>query len=622
MSRNEISTSSRIKEDLVKLPELPGVYIMRDQKDTIIYVGKAKSLRKRVQQYFRKSHDEGVKKNQMVSIIDHFEYIVTDTEMEALVLENNLIKEHRPKYNTLLRDDKTYPYIKVTVNEEYPRVYMTRSVSKDKARYYGPFTSAKSVKDTIELIQKICKLRTCNNKFPDNIGKVKPCLNYHIHQCKGVCCGGISKDEYRERINRALDFLDGDFKSIVEMLNTKMQEASENLEFEQAAEYRDLIESVKFCIQKQKITDTNNEDRDVIAIVREGEDAVAQIFFIRDGKLIGRDHFFITARVEEKREELTRAFIHQFYSGTPYIPRDILVQDEIVDAELTMDWLSAKRGKKVYIITPKKGQKERLVELAQKNAKLILSKNKEAIKREEARTVGAVKEIAQLLGLDSIRRIEAYDISNISGFNSVGSMVVFEKGKPHRNDYRKFKIKTVSGPNDYASMEEVLTRRFTHVGKAAENDSFDRLPDLIMMDGGKGQVNIALKVLDKLNLNINVCGMVKDDHHHTRGLFFKDNLMPIDKNSEGFKLITRVQDEAHRFAIEYHRSLRSKGQVKSFLDDIAGIGPQRRKALMRHFSGAEEMSLATVEEISKIPSMDMRSAQAICDYFHKENQET
>lgn len=609
-----------ISEELKKLPGDPGVYIMRDRYDAVIYVGKAKNLKNRVSQYFRKSHDEGIKKNQMVTIIERFEYIITDTEMEALVLENNLIKEYRPKYNTLLRDDKTYPYIKITLGEKYPRIYSVRRVAKDGARYFGPFTSAKSVKDTIELLQKICFIRTCSNNFSKSQGKVKSCLNYHIKQCKGVCQGLISEEEYSGNVERAIKFLEGDYAPIEKMLTEKMQEKSRAMEFEEAAFYRDLIESVKFCIQKQKITYSDQDDRDIIAIAAQGTDAVAQVFFIRDGRMIGRDNFSMSRENEEERNELYSAFINQYYSGTPYIPHEIFIQDEIEDREIVEEWLSGKRGKKVYIRTPKRGQKEKLVELAEKNAKLILSQGSERIKREEGRTIGAVKEIASLLGIEHIHRMEAYDISNTSGFASVGSMVVFENGKPKRADYRKFKIKSVQGPDDYSSMKEVLTRRFLHgmedEKKGAMKNSFTRFPDLILMDGGKGQVNIALGVLKELGLSAPVCGMVKDDRHNTRGLYYNGSELPIDKKSEGFKLITRVQDEAHRFAIEFHRSLRGKAQVKSFLEDIPGIGDKRRKALMRAFTGVSDMREADIDSLMSVPSMDRKSAEAVYNYLH------
>ncbi len=609
----------QIEEELKKLPDQPGVYIMHDEKDAIIYIGKALSLTKRVHQYFQASHDEGIRKKQMVSHIKRFEYIVTDSELEALVLECNLIKEHRPKYNTLLRDDKTYPYIKVTLGEAYPRVLFSRELKKDKAKYFGPFTSAGAVRDTIDLVQKLYKLRTCNQKFPDAFGKKRPCLNYHMNQCLGVCTGKVSEEEYLKNVTDAISFLDGKYQPILKELKEKMEEASAELEFEKAATYRDLIESVKRCVETQKITDSDGEDKDIIALATDKEDAVVQIFFIRNGKMIGRDHFFLNVKMEESESDIIEAFLTQFYAGTPVIPKEVYIQTEIEEADTIAAWLSEKKGKKVYLQTPKRGAKEKLVELAKKNAQMVLDSDKERIKKEEGRTIGAMKEIAALLGMDKINRMEAYDISNTSGFESVGSMVVFEKGKPKRSDYRKFRLKTVEGPNDYASMKEVLTRRFEHGLRDMEEEnenSFTAFPDVIMMDGGKGQVNIALEVLEELNLHIPVCGMVKDDRHRTRGLYFHNEEIPIDKYSEGFKLITRLQDEAHRFAIEYHKSLRGKAQVKSFLDDIKGIGPARRKALMRAYQSAEDMKNATVDDLANIPEMSREAAENLYAYFH------
>ena len=609
----------QIEEELKKLPDQPGVYIMHDEKDAIIYIGKALSLTKRVHQYFQASHDEGIRKKQMVSHIKRFEYIVTDSELEALVLECNLIKEHRPKYNTLLRDDKTYPYIKVTLGEKYPRVLFSRELKKDKSKYFGPFTSAGSVRDTIDLVQKLYKLRTCNQKFPESFEKKRPCLNYHMNRCLGVCTGEVSEEEYLKNVNEAISFLDGKYQPILKELKEKMEEASKELEFEKAATYRDLIESVKRCVETQKITDSDGEDKDIIALAMDKEDAVVQIFFIRNGKMIGRDHFFLNVKMEESESDIIEAFLTQFYAGTPVIPKEVYIQTEIEEADTIATWLSEKKGKKVYLQTPKRGAKEKLVELAKKNAQMVLDSDRERIKKEEGRTIGAMKEIAELLGMNQIKRMEAYDISNTSGFESVGSMVVFEKGKPKRSDYRKFRLKTVEGPNDYASMKEVLTRRFEHGLRDMEEEmenSFTAFPDVIMMDGGKGQVNIALEVLRELNLNIPVCGMVKDDRHRTRGLYFHNEEIPIDKYSEGFKLITRLQDEAHRFAIEYHKSLRGKALVKSFLDDIKGIGPVRRKALMRTYQSAEEMKNATVEDLLKIPEMNEEAAQNVYAYFH------
>ena len=606
------------EEELKKLPDCPGVYIMHDDTDTIIYIGKAVSLRKRVRQYFQPSHDEGIKKKQMVENIDHFEYMITDSELEALVLECNLIKEHTPKYNTMLRDDKTYPYIKVT-GEDYPRVMMARQMKKDKSKYFGPYTSIGAVKDTIELLNKIYGIRTCNRVLPRDIGKNRPCLNYHIHQCDAPCQGYVSKEEYTEKIRGVMEFLGGSYQPVMNYLQGKMEEASENLEFEKAIEYRELLNSVSQIAQKQKITNTDGEDKDVIAMAADDTDAVVQVFFVRNGKLIGRDHFHLHVGTEDKETEILTEFVKQFYSGTPFIPREIMLQSPVEDMEILEQWLTKKRGKRVYLRVPQKGMKEKLVDLAAKNAMLVLSQDKEKLKREEGRTIGAVKEIQELLGLQGLMRMEAYDISNISVFQAVGSMVVYEKGKPKRSDYRKFRLKNVDGPNDYASMEEVLTRRFVH-GMEKEDEGFRRFPYLIMMDGGRGQVNICLKVLENLRLNIPVCGMVKDDRHRTRGLYFNNVEIPIDTHSEAFKLITRIQDEAHRFAITYHKSLRSKEQVHSILDEIPGIGPARRKALMQHFASLEEVKNATIEQLEQVPTMNRISARQVYEFFQKSGE--
>lgn len=603
-----------IEEELKKLPAKPGVYLMHDARDTIIYVGKAVSLKNRVRQYFQASRNKGVKIEQMVTQIAWFEYIVADSELEALVLECNLIKEHRPKYNTMLKDDKAYPFIKVTVQEDFPRVLFARRMKKDKSRYFGPYTSAGAVKDSIELIRKLYRLRSCSRRLPQDQGKERPCLYYHIKQCDAPCQGYISKEDYRKKINGALEFLNGNFKDVLKELEKKMMEASEEMRFEDAMEYRDLMESVRQIGERQKITGSDGEDKDIIALAVDGEDAVAQVFFIREGKLIGRDHFYLRIARGDTRGQILDSFIKQFYAGTPYLPKELMVQEELEDQEVLEEWLSRRRGQKVHIRVPKKGTKEKLVEMAQKNAEIILRQDRERLKREEGRTIGAMKEIQNWLGLSDLVRIEAFDISNISGFQSVGSMVVYEKGKPKKNDYRKFRIKSVQGPNDYASMEEVLTRRF--VRGMEESSGFERLPDLLMMDGGRGQVNIAQQVLDKLGLQIPVCGMVKDDRHRTRGLYFNNVEIPIDRSSEGFKLITRIQDEAHRFAIEYHRLLRSKGQVHSILDDIPGIGPARRKELMRSFKTIEEIAAASTEELSSLPSMNEKVAQQVYDFFH------
>lgn len=611
-----------IEEELKKLPGKPGVYIMHGEKDEIIYVGKAVSLKNRVRQYFQSSRNKGAKIEQMVTHITRFEYIVTDSELEALVLECNLIKEHRPKYNTMLKDDKTYPFIKVTVNEPYPRVLFSRTMKKDKAKYFGPYTSSTAVKDVIELVRKIYMVRSCNRNLPRDCGKDRPCLYYHMKQCTAPCQGNVSEEVYKQNIGQVLHFLNGNFQETIDQLTEKMMAASEDMRFEDAAGYRDLINSIRRNGERQKITTYGEEDRDIIAVAMDEsedlreQDAVVQVFFMRGGRLIGRDHFFLRVARGDTKAQVLSSFLKQFYAGTPFIPAEIMMQTEIEDGEIIEDWLTARRKQRVHIRVPKKGTKEKLVELAKENAWMVLSKDRERIKREEGRTIGAVKEIEDWLGLKDIVRMEAYDISNISGFESVGSMVVYEKGKPKRSDYRKFKIKWVQGPNDYASMEEVLTRRFTHESKG-EYDSFSILPDLILMDGGRGQVNIARKVLGELGIDIPVCGMVKDDNHRTRGVYFNNVEIPIDTSGEGFHLVTRIQDEAHRFAIEYHRSLRSKEQVHSVLDDIPGIGETRRKALMRRFRSVENIRDASVEELSQTESMNVQSAEAVYQFFHR-----
>ena len=620
----------QIEEELKKLPGQPGVYIMHDAKDAIIYVGKAISLKNRVRQYFQSSRDKTAKIKQMVSKIARFEYIVTDSELEALVLECNLIKEHRPRYNTMLKDDKTYPYIKVTASEEYPRILFSRQMKKDKNKYFGPFTSAGAVKDTIELIRKIYRIRACSRKLPQDMGKDRPCLYYHIHQCDAPCQGYISQADYQKSVKQAVGFLNGQYEPVMKYLEEKMRTASETMEFEKAIEYRDLLDSVKKVAQKQKITSQSMEDRDIIAMAKDERDAVVQVFFVRDGKLIGREHFHMNLTGSESKAEILNSFVKQFYAGTPFVPHEIWVQEELEDAEVIASFLTARRGQKVRFVVPKMGEKERLVELAEKNAKMVLSQDKEKIKREELRTIGAMNQIGSWIGLSGIKRVEAYDISNISGFESVGSMIVYENGRPKRNDYRKFRIRTVQGPNDYASMREVLLRRFSHgleetkklqaEGGDLAMGSFTRFPDLLMMDGGRGQVNIALEVLRELQLEIPVCGMVKDDNHRTRGLYYQNVEIPIDRHSEGFQLITRIQDEAHRFAIEYHRSLRGKEQVRSVLDDIKGIGPARRKSLMRTFKTIEAVREASVEELEAAPQMNRAAAEAVYIFFRDDKQ--
>ena len=619
-----------IQEELKKLPDRPGVYIMHDAKDAIIYVGKAINLKRRVHQYFVRKIGRGPKIERMVEQIARFEYIVTDSELEALVLENNLIKEHRPKYNTLLKDDKTYPYIRVTVEEEYPRVQFTRKMKKDKSRYFGPFKSAWAVRDTIDLLRKLYKIRDCSRVLPRDIGQERPCLNYQIGQCDAPCQGQIGKEAYRENVDRALDFLNGNYTPVLKMLEEKMQKASEELNFEDAASYRDLRESVLQVSQKQKIDQSDGEDKDILAMAQDGQDAVVQVFFVRGGRLIGRDHYFIRIGMDEEPQEILSNFVKQFYAGTPFLPRELMLECGINDQALLEDWLSSRRGSRVYIRVPQRGTKEKLVNMARENAEIVLRQDRERIRLEEGRTIGAMQELASLLGIGYVSRLEAYDISNTSGVESVGSMVVFEHGKPRKSDYRKFKIRTVQGPNDYASLKEVLTRRFEHGLREKEElerkhadsrlGSFTNFPDLIMMDGGRGQVSVAEEVMEELQLEIPVCGMVKDDYHRTRGLYFRNVELPIDTHSEGFKLITRVQDEAHRFAIEYHRSLRSRAQTHSMLEEIEGIGPARRKALLRAFGSLEGIRDADLESLSRAPSMNRGSAGKVYAFFHPEEK--
>ena len=607
-----------IENELKKLPAKPGVYLMHDASDEIIYVGKAIKLCNRVRQYFQRSKKPSSKIEQMVSHVSYFEYIVTDSEMEALILECNLIKKHRPRYNTMLMDDKAYPYIRITVDEDFPRVMLAHKQVRDKSRYFGPYPRL-AVKDTLELVHKLFGIRTCNRVLPRDQGKERPCLNYHIGQCMGPCQGYVTKEEYGKQIDRVISLLNGNYVQLRKELEEKMKAAAAELEFETAAKYRDLAESITKIAQQQKITDSSSlNDRDVIASAIEGADAVVQVFFVREGKLIGRDHYHVSVAGGDTEADVLSSFVKQYYAGTPFLPGEIYIPCELEDMEVIGSWLTKKRGKKVEILVPKRGRKEKMLELAAQNAKIVLRQDKDRIKREEERTTGALKEIEGWLNLTHIDRIEAYDISNTSGMESVGSMVVFEGGKPKRNDYRKFRIKSVQGPNDYASMYEVLTRRFERAKAVSENtsDSFLRLPDVIMMDGGRGQVNMALEVLEKLEMSIPVCGMVKDDHHHTRGLYYNNVELPIDTHSEGFHLITRVQDEAHRFAIEYHKSLRGKKEIHSILDDISGIGPKRRLALMRQFGDINAIREATVAQLADVEGMNERAAESVYEFFH------
>ena len=610
-----------IQEELKKLPAKPGVYLMHNKMGEIIYIGKAVKLKNRVRQYFQSNKNKTSKIKEMISNIAWFEYIITDSEVEALVLECNLIKEHRPRYNTMLKDGKGYPYIRVTIDEMYPRVMMAREMKKDKTRYFGPYPNVAAAKDTLDLIHHIFCIRTCSRNLPKEQGKGRACLNYHMKRCFAPCQGYTTPEEYKKQIDQVIHFLNGKYDGVKKLLEQKMYQAAEQMEFEEAARYRDLIKSVQLIAQKQKLTDQSMEDKDIIAMALDKNDAVVQVFFMRDGKMIGRDHFHVQVANEDSQTQILTSFVKQFYAGTPFIPKEIVLQEEIEDQKVIEQWLSEKREKKVTISVPKKGEKERLVELAAQNAQMVLQQDREKIRREELRTSGALKQIGEWIGIEGIHRVEAYDISNTSGLESVGSMVVFEDGKPRRNDYRKFKIQSVKGPDDYASMREVLTRRFLHgieeKRQGKEMGRFTKFPDLIMMDGGRGQVNIALEVLRELGLTIPVCGMVKDDYHRTRGLYFQNEEVPIDTHSEGFHLITRIQDEAHRFAIEYHRSLRGKAVLHSVLDDITGIGPKRRKALMKQFGDLEKIKEASIEELSSVEGMTQKTAEEVFRFFHK-----
>ena len=615
-----------IAEELKKLPQKSGVYIMRNETDEIIYVGKAINLRNRVRQYFQESSKKILKVRNMVENIKMFEYIVTDTEVEALLLENNLIKKHKPRYNILLKDDKTYSHIKITVNEMYPRVFSTRIVKKDKAKYYGPYTSGLAIKEIIELIHKIWPLRRCFKTFPKEMFRERPCLNYHIGHCLGPCNNHISQEDYNKMISEIMLFLGGKHKDIIKALTTDMNEAAENMDFEKAAGYRDKINAIKKIAQKQKIDNASDSNQDIIAFAKNEDEALVQIFFIRGGKMTGREHFTLKGTDDMTKEDIMTAFIQQFYSETTFIPKEIILENDVNDFEIIKAWLERLRDAAVNIIVPKKGEKLKFVMMAKKNAELTLEQFGEQIKREKKRTQGALEEIQSALNISTkIKRIEAYDISNIQGFESVGSMVVFENGRPKRNDYRKFKIKSVVGPNDYASIEEVLTRRFLRFKKESQEADeksqiemkFLKLPDIIFVDGGKGQVSSVKRVLKNLEIDILVCGMVKDDKHRTRGLYFEGEEIVFKVSSEAFKLVTRIQDEVHRFAVEYHRKLRAKAQVKSVLDDIEGIGPTRRMALIRHFGDVEKIKLAQIDELKQAKGMNIKSAEAVYNFFRK-----
>ncbi|WP_312045064.1 excinuclease ABC subunit UvrC [Anaerotignum sp.] len=613
-----------ISEELKKLPQKPGVYLMKNDKDQIIYVGKAINLKNRVRQYFQSNKNLTAKTRAMVPQIVEFEYIVTDSELEALILECNLIKQHEPYYNIMLKDDKTYPYIKVTIQEEFPRIFITRRLDKDKAKYYGPYTDGLAVKETVETLHKLFPIRKCKKNLPKEIGKERPCLNHHIGQCLAPCSGAIASAEYKEFIKDAMDFLEGKHDGIRKKMEAEMAEAAEKMDYEKAAALRDKIRAVQSVAQKQKMANMSVGDADVIAMVRAFHECLVQVFFIRDGKMTGRENFTMTASEEQSRSEILTAFVQQFYTGTAYIPREIILQEDLVpeEKELLSEYFSEKREGKVIFTVPIKGEKQKLVELAHKNAMLIFEQFGEKLRREEQRTKGAMEELRQALDIEgTLHRVEAYDISNTQGFESVGSMVVFEDGKSKNSDYRKFRIKTVIGANDYASMKEVITRRLNHALKEkaeGKTSSFTRLPDLIFMDGGKIQVSAAEEVLMSFGMNIPVCGMIKDDKHRTRGLLFQGEEIKIPYTSEGFKLLTRIQDEVHRFAITYHRKLRQEAGLHSVLEDIKGIGEVRRKALMRHFGSIEDIARAEVGDLLEVTEMNIPSAEQVYAFFHQD----
>ena len=600
-----------IEEELDKLPHKPGVYIMHDENEAILYVGKAIDLHNRVRQYFRSGHghNNSPKILKMVSQISYFEYIITASEMEALVLECNLIKENRPKYNTLMTDDKGYPYIRITISEKFPRIMMNHRMGRDKSVYFGPFTDRKAVHDTILLLKKLFKIRNCNKDLSYSPLDERPCLYHQINQCNAPCAGYISEEEYRKNIEKAINFLNGNTKDILNELKNIMSTHAENMEFEKAAETRDLIASIEKISEKQRASSTNDDDRDIIAMARNDKDAVIAIFFVRDGTLIGRENHHMSCDLSDSDSEIITAFIKQYYLNTPFIPKEILTVTPTEDEEVITSYLSQKKGQKVSILIPQRGEKKGLIKLAEDNAALVLAQDIERIKKHEKRTIGACKEIANIIGVENVSRMEAFDISNISGYHSVASMVVFENGKPKRNAYRKFRLRTVEGPDDYASMKEVLSRRYS-------DEKLGSLPDVIMMDGGKGQIGIAETVLNSLGLDIPVCGMVKDDNHRTRGLIYNNNEIEFPPGSEAMHMVTALQDETHRFAITYHKQIRSDEQTHSILDDIKGIGPKRRKALLLHFKNIENIKNASLDELAKVEGMNVEAATAVYSFFN------
>lgn len=614
---------------LKNLPDKPGVYLMKNSLGEVIYVGKAKILKNRVKSYFQNSKNHSEKVRIMVKNIAEFEYIVTDSEMEALILECNLIKKYSPKYNILLKDDKFYPFIKITMKDDFPRVFVTRNFAKDGSKYFGPYTNGTAVYETINLIYKIFPLRTCKLAIRENGDKVRPCLNYHIKKCFGPCGGHIGKDEYGKMISDIIDILSGKDTYVIKMLKTEMESAAENLEFEKAASLRDKILAIEAIVEKQKIFKTMEGDEDFINIDQDEKDSCIQVFFSRDGKILGREHFIFENTANESIAEILEEFIASFYGGTAKVPKTIYVP-EVNEVELMEEYLTIKRGSKVWLKVPQKGQKKDMLEMVKNNAKITLEKFKDKYLKDKEINRVALQELQELLELDEWPlRIEAYDISNIQGVDSVGTMVVFEEGRAKNSDYRRFKIKTVKGANDYDSMREILTRRFNHgleeVKAIQERNlklsagKFSNFPDLIMMDGGKGQVNIALEVLESLNINIPVCGLVKDDKHQTRGIVYNNKELIINRSSNLMQLIRRIQDEVHRFAITYHRSLRDKRTLHSILDDIPNVGEKRRRALLMKFGSVDNIKKATVEELLEVPSIDKKSAESIYIYFNGNN---
>ena len=602
-----------IEEELKKLPSKPGVYLMKDENEIIIYIGKSVNLKSRVRQYFTESAKAvSIKTRYLSSNIKSFEYIITETEVEALILENNLIKKNRPRYNILLKDDKTYPYIKIT-NEEYPKIIKTRKVLNDGAKYFGPYTSGVLMNDSLSLINTIWPIRTSKKVLPRDIGRSRPCLNFHIGKCKAPCAGLISKEEYNIFINEAKGFLEGKYEGLLKKFKSEMLEASENLNFEKAASIRDKMNAIKALTENQNVENTNEVDTDIIALATSEEDALVQIFFVRSGKMIGRESIFLEGISGESNSEILTSFFGQFYSELSFVPREILIEEELSEKEILEDWLSNLRGFKVSLVIPKKGDKKRLLEMAKKNAVLSIEQFKEELKRQNNRTKGAIETLGEILGIENLNRIEAYDISNIQGTDSVGSMIVFEDGRPKNNDYRKFKIKGVMGVNDYAMMQEVLYRRFENL--LNKKEKWISMPSLVLIDGGIGHVNIAKEVLNDLDINIPIAGMVKDENHRTRGLIYEGEEISFKKTEESFKLITRIQDEVHRFAIEYHRKLKKHTTLKSVLDDINGVGPKSKAALFKKFGSTENIKKATLEELLETKGVGKKTLQSVYEFF-------